>query len=123
MISEEKSLIVQHGQVSTVFLNRLLRADPITETPKELYVVAGGYGTNPNPQRFSHNSKPSTLTNPQILINKGINIPGWSWKVVLDLEQPGLNPADVTIANAATYGILTPNEVEPAHVPTNPNGR
>ncbi|MEG3875325.1 DNA/RNA non-specific endonuclease, partial [Microcoleus sp. Z1_B5] len=104
------------------FLKQITETDPITETPKELYVVAGGYGSNLNPQRFSHNSKPSTLTNPQILTNKGINIPGWTWKVVLDLEQPGLTPANVTIANAGTYGILTPNEVEPDHVPTNPNG-
>ncbi|MEG4811502.1 DNA/RNA non-specific endonuclease [Microcoleus sp. F8-D3] len=104
------------------FLKQITKTDPITETPKELYVVAGGYGSNPTPQRYSHYSKPTRLTDPQILINKGINIPGWTWKVVLDLEQPGLNPANVTIANAATYGILTPNEVEPDHVPTNPNG-
>ncbi|MCC3642169.1 MAG: DNA/RNA non-specific endonuclease [Microcoleus sp. PH2017_33_LGB_O_A] len=89
---------------------------------KELYVVAGGYESNLNPQRISHRARPSRLTNPQILTSKGINIPGWTWKVVLDLEQPGLNPANVTIANTTTYGILTPNEVEPAHVPTNPNG-
>jgi DNA/RNA endonuclease G (NUC1) len=95
-------------------LEKITESDPITETPKELYVVAGGYGSNLAPQRYSHYS--NLLTNPQILINKGINIPGWTWKVVLDLEQPGLTPAGVTIANAATYGILIPNEVEPDHV-------
>ena len=104
------------------FLKQITENNPITENPGELYVVAGGYGSNPNPQRYSHYSKPETLTVPEILISKGINIPGWTWKVVLDLEQPGLTPANVTIANVATYGILTPNEVEPAHVPTNPDG-
>ncbi|MEG4964369.1 DNA/RNA non-specific endonuclease, partial [Microcoleus sp. K4-C2] len=104
------------------FLKEITQTDPITGTPKELYVVAGGYGSNPTPQRYSHYSRPNRLTDPQILISKGINIPGWTWKVVLDLEQPGLTPANVTIANAATYGILTPNEVEPDHAPTNRNG-
>jgi endonuclease G len=104
------------------FLKQITENNPITENPGELYVVAGGYGSNPNPQRYSHYSTPERLTVPEILTNKGINIPGWTWKVVLDLEQPGLTPANVTVANAATYGILTPNEVEPDHVPTNPDG-
>ena len=104
------------------FLKQITQNDPITDTSKELYVVAGGYLSNPDPQRFNHYSRPTTLTEPQILTTKGINIPGWTWNVVLDLEQPGLTPATVTVANAATYGILTPNEVEPDHVPANPDG-
>ncbi len=102
-------------------LKQLTENNAITQGPGELYVVAGGFGSNVNPQRFSHNSKPGFLTVPEILTSKGINIPGWTWKVVLDLEQPGQTPADVT-ANAVTYGILTPNEVEPAHVPTREDG-
>ncbi|MEG3847469.1 DNA/RNA non-specific endonuclease, partial [Microcoleus sp. herbarium19] len=104
------------------WLKQITQTNPITGNPSELYVVSGGYGSNLNPQRFSHNSRPGFLTVPQILTSKGINIPGWTWKVVLDLEQPGLTPATVTIGNAATYGILTPNEVEPAHVPTKKDG-
>ncbi|MBE9094429.1 DNA/RNA non-specific endonuclease [Tychonema sp. LEGE 07203] len=104
------------------WLKQITQTNPITENPSELYVVSGGYGSNLNPQRYSHNSRPGFLTVPEILTSKGINIPGWTWKVVLDLEQPGLTPATVTIADAATYGILTPNEVEPAHVPTKKDG-
>jgi len=99
-----------------------LLASNVDTDSKELYVVAGGYESNLNPQRISHRARPSALTQPQILTNKGINIPGWTWKVVLELERPGISPSDVRATNAVSYGILTPNEVEPAHVPTNPNG-
>ena len=94
----------------------------VNTEPKELYIVAGGYGSNLNPQRLTHNSRPSRLTNPQILTNKGINIPGWTWKVVLELDRPGLRFDDIGPSNATAYAILIPNEVEPAHEPTNPDG-
>ncbi len=97
--------------------------DIVTTEQKELYVVAGGYGSNPNRQQFSHNSRLDRLTNPQILTDKGINIPGWTWKVVLELDRLGLRFDDVTTNNASAYAILTPNEVEPVHEPRNPDGR
>lgn len=90
------------------------------DTAREVDAIAGGYGSNPNPQRYSHYSRPTRLTNPQILIDKGITIPEWTWKVALIVE-PGQGVADVT-ANTPAYAILTPNGVEPNHTPTRPDG-
>ena len=89
---------------------------------RELYITAGGYGSNLNPQRQGHRTAPTVETDPQKLTSRGINIPGWTWKAVLDLDRPGLDPVDVNTNNALAYAILTPNEVEPDHVPINPDG-
>jgi DNA/RNA endonuclease G (NUC1)/6-phosphogluconolactonase (cycloisomerase 2 family) len=99
------------------YLHNLVTGD----TANEVYAIAGGYGSNPNPQRYSHYARTTRLTNPQILIDKGITIPEWTWKVALILDRPGQGVADVT-ANTPAYAILTPNGVEPLQGPAAPDG-
>lgn len=84
-------------------------------------MVAGGYGSNPEPQRYNHRSRPDRLTDPTKLTSVGITIPEWTWRAALVLDQMNQGPNDVT-ATTVTYAILTPNRVEPDHAPTNSDG-
>ncbi|WP_460202278.1 DNA/RNA non-specific endonuclease [Scytonema sp. NUACC21] len=83
----------------------------------ELYIVAGSFGRNQQPQKRSNaiadRSGFSGNTNSQALDSNGINIPTWTWKTMLVLDRPGLGINDVN-SNTKVYTFLTPNRAEPS---------
>jgi DNA/RNA endonuclease G (NUC1) len=87
----------------------------VEDGSKELYIIAGVHGSNPDPVRFSRYidpNDPTQLTDPTLLTGEGVTIPGWTWRIALVLDETGQSPNDVE-ANAKTYAILTPNTTEP----------
>ncbi|WP_051041563.1 DNA/RNA non-specific endonuclease [Oscillatoria nigro-viridis] len=82
---------------------------------KEIYVVAGSYGTDGNSQKRS-NAHPDEIdrgyTNSEAFRENGINIPAWTWKTLLIMDRPGQGIADVS-QNTKVYTFLTPNKAEP----------
>ncbi|MEM6526258.1 MAG: DNA/RNA non-specific endonuclease, partial [Bacteroidota bacterium] len=86
----------------------------LVDQGRELYIVAGVYGGNPQPQKKSNANpgKYSGNTKSAAFVQNGINIPTWTWKTILVLNEAGQEPEDVT-ANTVTYTFLTPNRAEP----------
>jgi endonuclease G len=87
----------------------------LAENGKELYVVAGNYGTNWEPQKKSNalSSKYQGLTDSQAFQQQGINIPTWTWKTILVLDPSDSGVLDVT-KDSRVYTFLTPNRAEPS---------
>ncbi|PSB39712.1 hypothetical protein C7B69_01790, partial [filamentous cyanobacterium Phorm 46] len=81
---------------------------------QEMYVIAGGYGDNITAQAQSNilPNMPAPETDPAVLTTQGIQIPEWTWKVVLVLDHPGQGLEELT-ADTPIYAILTPNTPEP----------
>ncbi|HEY9893200.1 MAG TPA: DNA/RNA non-specific endonuclease [Candidatus Sericytochromatia bacterium] len=95
----------------------------VENSSRQLYIIAGGYGSNPEPQRRNRYALPTDEpTKPVLLTDKGVTIPGWTWRIALVLDRANQTPNDVT-TNATTYAILTPNTAEPENnAPRNPDG-
>ena len=89
----------------------------LAENDKELYVIAGNYGTNWEPQKKSNalpnDSRYQGLTNSQAFQQQGIHIPTWTWKTMLVLEPSAPGVLDVT-KDSRVYTFLTPNRAEPS---------
>ncbi|WP_370589111.1 DNA/RNA non-specific endonuclease [Tychonema sp. LEGE 06208] len=89
----------------------------LAESSKQVYVVAGTYGTNWEPQKKSNalpnDSRYQGLTNSEAFRQQGINIPTWTWKTNLVLEHPSQGVPDVN-RNTKIYTFLTPNRAEPS---------
>ena len=87
---------------------------------EELYIFAGAVGNNSNAQKKTN--VPELLdgvmngvlinmgnTNPNNLSSKKIEIPKWTWKTIIAVEQPG---ADLTSSNIEAFAYITPNTAE-----------
>ncbi|MCC3531594.1 MAG: DNA/RNA non-specific endonuclease [Microcoleus sp. PH2017_22_RUC_O_B] len=89
----------------------------MAENSKQVYVVAGSYGTNWEPQKKSNalpnDSRYQGFTNSEAFQQQGINIPTWTWKTNLVLEHPSQGIPDVN-HDTKIYTFLTPNRAEPS---------
>lgn len=92
-------------------------ADPPTLN-REVFITAGSFGTDGivhNPRSIAQPTGNNKPTNPQYLLNTvGLNIPAWTWKTMLVLDEPGMDIADVKTNNAQVYTWITPNLPEPS---------
>ncbi|MCC3422118.1 MAG: DNA/RNA non-specific endonuclease [Microcoleus sp. PH2017_07_MST_O_A] len=98
--------------------NRLVQR--AAQQGQELYIFAGAVGNNLNAQKKTN--VPELLddvmngvlinmgnTNPNNLSSKKIEIPKWTWKTIIAVEQPG---ADLTSSNIEAFAYMTPNTAE-----------
>jgi endonuclease G len=96
----------------------------------DLYIFAGAFGQKSQPQKKTN--VPELLddvlngeyinwgnTNPSNLVSREIQIPKWTWKSIIAVEQPG---ADITSSNPEAFAYITPNTAEPDWNNVSPEG-
>jgi DNA/RNA endonuclease G (NUC1) len=103
-------------ELASAWLNLEVEARNIVlDGNKELYIIAGSTDENSANQIRSRATQRErdnpVITNPRLLKDQGIKIPGWTWKVITILD-PGQGISDITAATSV-IAVMTPNQAEP----------